>query len=138
MNSSRTHRILLAASGLIAFGIGAAILVAPAAFHASYGTDLGTNANLLSEIRAPGGALMVLGAMMLIGVFAPAFTLASTAIAATVYLAYGLSRLLSMALDGMPGEGLLTATAFELVLGFACTVVLVRSARRARLEVQAA
>lgn len=138
MTPSKKHRALLFVSGLVAIAIGASILVAPAAFHASYGTDLGTNANLLSEIRAPGGALLVLGILMLVGAFTPTFTLASTAIAAAVYLAYGVSRLVSIGLDGMPGEGLLIATAIELVIGVGAAVTLARTSRRAELSAAAA
>ena len=96
---------------------------------AGYGIELGPDPNQLSEVRAPGGALLVLGALMLIGVFSRAYTFASTSIAAAVYLAYGLSRLVSFALDGLPGEGLLVATAFELALGSACAFALLRASR---------
>ena len=122
-------RLLLSVSGLIAFAIGASILLDPVGFHAGYGTDLGSEASLLSEVRAPGGALLVLGALMLVGVVARGFTHASTAIAAAVYLAYGLSRLVSLGLDGVPAQGLLVATGFELVLGAACVLALVRGRR---------
>ena len=135
MQPTKTLRFLLVLSGLIAIGIGASILFAPAQFHATYGTELGTDANLLSEVRAPGGALLVLGVMMLIGVFVKPFTLASTSIAAAVYLAYGVSRLVSIALDGVPDSGLVGATAIELVIGAACAVALVRSAPRASVAV---
>ena len=130
MQPTNTHRILLVVSGLLAAGIGASILLAPARFHATHGIELGSDPNLLSEVRAPGGALMVLGTSMLVGAFRSAFTLASTAVAAAVYLAYGASRLVSIALDGMPDAGLVGATAIELVIGVACTVALVRSTRR--------
>ena len=126
MQPGKTLRVLLAGAGLLAVGIGASILVAPASFHAGYGTDLGTDANLLSEIRAPGGALAVLGLLMLVGAFVPSFALASTTIAAAVYLAYGLSRLVSIAADGMPAGALLGATALELILGALFVVLLAR------------
>ncbi len=65
--------------------------------------------------------------------FVQAFTLAATAIGAAVYLAYGGARLLSIGLDGVPGPGLLAATAIELVMGAMCAVALVRFAGRARV-----
>jgi hypothetical protein len=133
MQHTKTLRFLLAVSGLIAVVIGASILLAPAQFHASYGTELGADANLRSEIRAPGGALLVLGLLMWVGVFVEAFALASTAIAGAVYLAYGAARLLSIALDGMPSEGLLAAGAIELVIGAACVAALLRLRGQARL-----
>lgn len=129
MQPTKTIRALLGLSGLIAAGIGASILLAPAQFHATHGIELGADPNLLSEVRAPGGALLALGLMMWVGVFARSFTLASTSIAAAVYLAYGASRLVSLGLDGVPDAGLVGAAAIELALGAACVVALVRSAR---------
>ena len=126
MQPTKTLRVLLIISGLTAISIGASILITPEQLHASYGTELGTNANLLSEIRAPGGALFVLGLMMWAGAYTKRFTFASTAIAAAVYLAYGLSRLVSIGVDGVPGTGLIVATAIELLIGGACAVALRR------------
>ena len=131
MQLTKTLRFLLVTSGLIAIVIGAAILFAPARFHATHGIELGRNANLLSEVRAPGGALMVLGFLMLIGAFRRSFALASTSIAAAVYLAYGGSRLVSFGLDGVPAPGLVGATAIELAIGAACAVALFRASRSA-------
>lgn len=132
MQPTKFHRFLLVASGLIAAGIGASILFAPAWFHASHGIELGADASLLSEVRAPGGALLVLGAMMLVGAFATSFTFASTAIAAAVYLAYGVSRLVSLGFDGVPDSGLVAAAVLELAIGAACGVVLLCSTRGGR------
>jgi hypothetical protein len=128
MHPTKTLRALLVLAGLTAGAIGATILFAPAAFHATHGIELGADASLLSEVRAPGGALLVLGLLMLVGVFARSFTLASTSIAAAVYLAYGAARLLSLALDGVPDPGLVAAAGIELAIGAACAVALVRSA----------
>jgi len=127
MRPTKPHRSLLALGSLIAIGIGASILLAPAWFHASNGLELGADASLLSEVRAPGGALLALGLLMGVGVLERSFTLASTSIAAAVYLAYGLSRLLGMALDGVPHTGLVVAAAVELAIGGACAVALSRS-----------
>ncbi len=132
MQPTQTLRTLLVVSGLIASGVGAAILLAPHAFHATHGVELAADPSLLSEVRAPGGALLVLGALMTAGAFARPMTLASTTIAAAVYLSYGASRLLALALDGLPAPGLLAATILELALGTACALTLARSARRAR------
>ena len=133
MQPTKKLRVLLVLSGLVAIGIGATLLVAPVPFHATNGIEIAADPSLLSEVRAPGGALLVLGSMMWIGVFAPAFTLASTAIGAAVYLAYGGSRLLSIAVDGVPGPGLLAATAIELALGGMCAIAIARSAERKRV-----
>ncbi len=137
MKPTRKLRSLLAISGLIAVTIGASILFAPAQFHATHGIELAADPSLLSEVRAPGGALMVLGVLMGVGAFVRTFAFASTSIAAAVYLAYGASRLVSLALDGVPAAGLLAATSIELVIGAACAVALVRAMRRAQASVPA-
>jgi hypothetical protein len=80
----------------------------------------------------------VLGLLMLVGVFVKSFTLASTSIAAAVYLAYGVSRLVSIGLDGMPDTGLVAATAIELVIGAACAVAWVGATRQASVTVSSA
>ena len=133
MKPTKKHRVLLLVSGLLAIVIGAALLFRPAQFHASNGILIGTDASLLSEIRAPGGGLLVLGLMILFGAFVTAWALASTTIAAAVYLAYGASRLVSIGLDGIPGPGILAATAVELLLGVICTIAVVNLMGRMRV-----
>ena len=129
MQPTKTLRVLVALSGLIALAIGASILIDPAGFHAAHDIELGSSASLMSEVRAPGGALLGLGLLMLVGAFQRALTFTAGILAAAVYLAYGVSRLLSVVLAGVPHEGLVGATAIELVLGGACAVALLHSAR---------
>lgn len=117
MNNSKSPRVLLTVSGLLATSIGGAVLLAPASFHAISGIELGEDVNLISEIRAPGGALLIAGLLMWLGVFVRTFAFTSTVIAAAVFMSYGLSRLLSMAVDGLPDSGLVAATAIELTIG---------------------
>ena len=132
---TKLHLALLLISGLIAIGIGASILWTPVQFHAANGIQLGDDASLLSEIRAPGGALLALGFLMLVGTFSRSFLTASTSIAAVVFLAYGASRLFSIALDGAPGSGLIGAMVIELVIGSACTALLLRPKGRVEVTV---
>ncbi len=129
MQPTTTLRTLLVLSSLIAMFIGASILFTPAEFHAANGIVLGTDASQLSEVRAPGAALLVLGALMMVGVFVRSFTLASSSMAAAVYLAYGIARLISIRIDGMPEPGLVAAAAIELLLGGLCALALFRFSR---------
>ena len=124
-HTSSRHRILLAFGGVLAAGIGVGLLFAPAAFHGANGIEIGTDINLLSEVRAPGGVLLVAGVAMLGGAFARRFATLATAIGAAMFLAYGLARLVAMSLDGIPGPGLVTATVIEWILGilFARTLI---------------
>lgn len=115
-------RGLLLASGLIAAGIAAMILFAPEAFYGGYGIDISANVSLANELKAPAGALLLAGLMMLAGVFRSEFTVPSLATASAVYLSYGLSRVLSMAIDGVPHSGLVSAAVIEIAIGVICFV----------------
>lgn len=127
MKINKSLRAGLLLSGLLAVGFGAALLFFPAAMHANNGVDLGGNPSLLSEIRAPGGALLVTGVLIAAGAFFPSLTLASALISTSFYFAYGFSRALSVALDGAPAAPLVKAMVAELVLG-GVGALLVRSA----------
>ena len=119
-------RGLLLASGLIAAGIAATILFAPNAFYSAYGIEIGSNVSLANELKAPAGALLLAGLLMLAGVFRSEFTVPSLATATAMYLSYGLSRLLSMAIDGVPHGGLVSAAVLEIAIGAICFVDLAR------------
>lgn len=118
--SSYVVRVLLLASGLLAAGIAATILFAPDAFYTGYGINVGSNANLANELKAPAGLLLIAGLLMLIGVFRTGFVVPSLAIAMVIYLSYGASRLLSMTIDGVPGNALVAAAILEITGGVAC------------------
>jgi len=115
-----TTKALLTASGLIAAGIALAILFAPGHFYASYGIDVAGNTNLANELKAPMGILLAAGLFMFVGVVKARFVVPSLAVAALIYLSYGLSRFASMAIDGVPHSGLVAAAAIELVIGALC------------------
>ena len=93
---------LLLISGLLAAGIAATILFAPDAFYAGYGIDTSANVNLANELKAPAGMLLIAGFLMLAGLVRAKLTVVSLGIASLIYLPYGLSRLLSMLVDGIP------------------------------------
>ena len=130
MKNSMVLKAILLISGLIAAGVGGVILLMPAAFYAGYGIDLGGNVSLLNEIRAPGGAMLAAGILVMAGAFVARLTFTATVLATVLYLAYGLSRVLSIAIDGLPVEDLVFATVLELVVGAVCLVALVRYRER--------
>lgn len=111
------QKTTLAVAGVTALGIGATITVAPQSFYALYGITLGADPSLLSEVRAPGANLAVLGGLMLLGLLRPALTRLSLTLAAAVFLAYAAGRAVGFVLDGIPSAGLLEAFAIELVIG---------------------
>lgn len=126
MKNSIVLKIILFISGLIAIGIGGTILTMPVAFYATNGINLEGNINLLNEIRASGGALLASGILIILGAFITKLTFTSTVISTLLYLSYGLSRILSIVLDGMPSEGLVQAVILELIIGLFCIVAFVK------------
>ena len=127
MKNSKVLKTILILSGLLGAGIGAAILLTPAAFHGSAGIDLGGDASLLSEVRASGGMLLACGLLIMLGAFISRLTFTATLLSALLYLSYGASRLFSIAVDGMPHETLVMAAALEIVVGLICVVALVKT-----------
>jgi hypothetical protein len=117
MKNSKPLKLLLVISGLIAVGLGAAILIVPVAFYAPYGIVVAGNASLLSELKAPAIALLAGGIFIMSGAFVARHTFAATVVSAFVYLTFGLSRVVSMVMHGMPSDGLVQAAGLELAIG---------------------
>ena len=126
MKNSKVLKTILIISGLIASGVGAAILFSPVAFYASYGIALGGDVSLLNETRAPGGALLVCGILIMSGAFVDRLAFTATVVSSLLFLSYGLSRVMSIAIDGMPVEGLVQAAVLEIVIGLACVFAFVK------------
>ena len=110
-------KTFLAVAGVIAVGLGTLILVLPVPFYASYRLNLTGQVTLLNELRSHGLSMVGIGAFIGAGAFIPRLTGPALAVAAFFYLSYGLSRLVGLALDGWPGEGLAISGAVELAVG---------------------
>ena len=121
-----TARLILFLSGLVAVAIALAILFAPGAFYGSYGIDVVGNATLANELKAPAGALLIAGLLMFAGVFRRNLIVVSLATSTAIYLSYGLSRVSSIVLDGMPANGMVSAAGVELLIGAICLLTLVQ------------
>ena len=124
-----TAPLILLPSGIIAVVIAGTILFAPEALYAGYGIDVSGNATLANELKAPAGMLLAAGLLMFAGVFRSQLAVVSLATAAVVYLSYGLSRLTSMAIDGLPHSGLVGAAGVELIIGVVCLLTLLQVRR---------
>jgi len=126
MNSKAlvVRKLVLLVSGIVAIGIAVMILFAHDAFYAAYGIELAGKTNLTNELKAPAGVLFVAGLFMLAGMLRTEWITASLFVATAVYLSYGLSRFLSITVDGMPHEGLVGAAFFEIAVGAACLLAL--------------
>tara|TARA_R110002096_G_scaffold6206_4_gene28554 strand:+ start:26321 stop:26743 length:423 start_codon:yes stop_codon:yes gene_type:complete len=119
------RKLVLLISGLVAMGIATAILFAPNGFYAAYEIELAGNTNLINELKAPAGMLFAAALLMLAGVFRTQLISLSLAVSAAVYLPYGLARLLSIALDGVPHNSLVGAAIFEIAVGTVCLLALI-------------
>ncbi|MBP0018719.1 MAG: DUF4345 domain-containing protein [Cyanobacteria bacterium SBLK] len=117
MQNSIFLKIVLYISGLVAIAIAGFILLSPTDFYATNHIDIGGNPNLLSEIRAPAGALLSFGILMLMGAFIPRLAFTSILLSTVLYLAYGLSRFVGMLVDGLPVDSLIWSAVIEVVLG---------------------
>ena len=127
LNGSHMVKLTLALSALVAVGFAGTILFAPEVFYAGYGIEVGGDATLVNELKAPAGALLVAGLLMFAGVFRTELVVVSLTTASVVYLSYGLSRLMSMAIDGLPHSSLVSAAGIELGIGAACLLALLRA-----------
>ena len=110
----------LTASGAILGLIGGALMFAPKAFLETSHVFIDRDPGLMSELTAPSGILIITGALMILGAFKLRFANIALLIGAIVYGSYGLGRLVSMGLHGLPSASLITATVIE----FAVAVVL--------------
>ena len=113
--------LVLGIAGAVAVLIGAASLIAPAAFSGF------SDISLLNETRGTGGGLIGIGAIILAGAFVPRLAAFSALAGTVVYLGYGLGRVISAAADGSPGGRLILAAAVEIALGLVCGFVLLRT-----------
>ena len=125
-----TTVIYLLIAGLLLLTIGSAILLVPHAFHGSNGIILGDNPNLLSEIRAPGGLLAASGIMILASAIRVRLRASAVQLTTLVYGSFGLARLVSMALDGMPSNSIVGATVLELVVASIGSALLLQARAR--------
>ena len=137
MQNSAMLKTILIVAGLIGTGVGGAILFIPEAFHATTGIRLGGDVSLLNEMRASGGALLASGVLVMSGAWVPKLTLTSTIVASMLYLSYGLSRVLSMVIDGMPDPGLVQVAGLEILIGAVCVFALVKYREKVRRKTAA-
>ena len=118
-------KALLILNGVVAGVIGGLVTFSPEQLFALTGITLGTNPNMLSEIRAPGGVLLLAAAFVTAAAFVRPWRRSALAVSAFLYLGYAFGRMVSVAVDGVPADDLLWALAIELVLGALSVLALV-------------
>ena len=127
LNGSNMVKLILLVSGLVAVGIAGTILLAPEVFYAGYGIEVAGDMTLVNELKAPAGVLLAAGLLMFAGIFRTDLVKVSLTTASVVYLSYGLARLSSMTMDGLPDSGLVSAAGVELGIGAVCLLALLRA-----------
>lgn len=122
-------RVMLALSGLIGLYIGLSILLEPQSFFAHNGVEISADIGLMSEIKAPAMVLLVTALVVLICSVKSRFATMGLLLGGLVYGSYGIGRLVSMVLDGVPPDALVIATAIELAFAAILIFLAVRSSR---------
>jgi hypothetical protein len=126
---TKITRFFLMFAGITGIYIGASLLFTPVSFEASAGIPVTDNVNLLSEIRSSGGTLLAAGMLILIGGFRIAMTRTALIVSSLFYSAYGISRVISILIDGLPNISLVLITASELVIGMLSILLLLNFQR---------
>jgi len=124
MKTSIMIKVSLALAGLVAVGVGFGVLFMPHVFHASAGLHLGSDVNLLNEMRSPGGMVLLSGLIILTGAFRSNMAVIALALSATLYLSFGLSRIVSVVADGLPNAAMLQILGLELFIGGLSAILL--------------
>jgi hypothetical protein len=122
-------RIYLIVAGLVAGALGTMILLSPVAFYAGYGLLVDGQVDLLNELRSHGLGLLAAGLFIASAAFLSQLVTSATFLATALYLSYGTSRIVAMALDGLPSSGLQLAAGIEIVLGLVGLALLLRQRR---------
>ena len=107
-------RTVLAVSGAILVAIGSSIMAAPIFFLALSEVIVEHDAGLMSEVTAPSGLLVLVGALMIFSAIKARLASLGLAAGAIVYGSLGLSRLVSLYLHGTPSDSLVVVMWFEL------------------------
>lgn len=130
MKPTAADRAVLVVLGAVLAAIGAASLAVPAAFYSSFGIRVDGLPPLASELRATGGALLLLALAIAAGAVWTRWVFASAVLGALVAFGYAAGRGLSALLDGAAGDSMVIAGVVELILAAAAAVVAVRTRPR--------
>lgn len=109
-------RTVLALSGAILISIGSWIMAAPTIFLATSEVIVEHDAGLVSEVTAPSGLLIIVGAFMIFSAIKARLASFGLTAGTVVYGSYGFSRLVSQYLHGTPSDSLVVVMYFELAV----------------------
>lgn len=127
-----SKKVALSLTALTSFVIGSLLVFAPDVLFGLNGIFLDPSAAMMSEVRSPGVLILLVGFVAVVGLVKPDFERPALLVSASLLLAYGIGRLISLPLDGLPPASLQMAAAVELGLGSWCAMLaLPRSGRQA-------
>lgn len=124
MNNSKIVTGFLVFAGLVGLYVGGSLVFFPAELQAQSDIIIGNNPSHFSETRAPGTAILSASLLIIIGIFRKSWRYISILLVALFFLSYGIGRLLSLILDGMPAQGLFHAMIGELLIGTIAFILL--------------
>ncbi|MFK8042956.1 DUF4345 domain-containing protein [Congregibacter sp.] len=123
MKQPLTKIALFSSGALLAF-IGGSLMFTPKSFLEDSGIVLQPEPSLMSELTAPSAVLIVTALLMIFAAFRARYSSLALLAGAAVYGSYGLGRVISMLIHGIPSQSLLIALCLE--LGIAVVLLALR------------
>ena len=130
MQLGRFQVIVLFVAGFTALLIGAYIALDPKGFYSSYGIALEGNPDMLSELRAQGTNLAVLGTAIVAGALRASIRQVAIAVSLMVFMSFSVGRTLSLLLDGPPSQAVIVALLIEVAIAALCVAAFMRRSVR--------
>ncbi|MEQ8409352.1 MAG: DUF4345 domain-containing protein [Gammaproteobacteria bacterium] len=106
----------LTLNGWVAVLIGSFIVFEPVNMLSGYGLQPNLSPALMSELRSPGGLLFACGLVIAHSALAADNYERGLKLSTMVYGGYGITRLLSIVVDGEPAVDIMLAAAIEIAL----------------------
>jgi len=120
--------ITLSLSGLLLLFVGVMRLSNPIkTYLKNSGIKIENEVNLLNELKGVSFVQLLGGIIILLGIFIPKLTILSFTSATLIFLGFAIGRILSIAIDGKPNKLIIQGLIFELVLGSASFICLVKT-----------
>jgi len=126
MKDSKVLKGILILLGVLLIFMGFWRLIDPIAFYEYSGLILSEDAGLLNEARGTGGAIIGFGLLIMLGAFKKKLAYTSTIVAIVLFFGFGIARVISVVLDGNPGEALYKGIISEFVMGSIALFALIK------------
>ena len=131
MKNSNILKAILFLCGLLIIVPGVMAIFSTDYFAGRNGIDIAGNISLYNDYKAMGGIMIGAGIVMWLGIIHPRMAFTSTVVAMVTHLSIALGRYISIAMDGMPADGLFKASIAETVLGLLAVFALVKYREKA-------